>query len=66
MTVHINGEARQVPDALDVAGLVALLGMKPDRVAVELNREIVPRTAWQGRALHDGDELEVVHFVGGG
>jgi thiamine biosynthesis protein ThiS len=66
MTVRINGEARQVPDSLDVAGLVALLGMKPDRVAVELNREIVPRAAWQGRALRDGDELEVVHFVGGG
>jgi thiamine biosynthesis protein ThiS len=66
MTVRINGEARQVPDSLDVAGLVALLGMKPDRVAVELNREIVPRAAWQGRTLRDGDELEVVHFVGGG
>ena len=66
MVLVINGEPRQVPGSLDVAGLVALLGMKPDRVAVELNREIVPRAAWHGRALHEGDELEVVHFVGGG
>jgi sulfur carrier protein len=66
MHLRINGESRQVPDSLDVAGLVELLGMKSDRVAVELNREIVPRAEWQGRALREGDDLEVVHFVGGG
>jgi thiamine biosynthesis protein ThiS len=40
--------------------------MKPDRVAIELNREIVPRDRWAQTRLNDGDELEIVHFVGGG
>ena len=66
MVLHINGEQRDFPDGLTVAGLVALLGMKPDRVAVELNLEIVPRTQWDTTTLKNGDKLEVVHFVGGG
>jgi sulfur carrier protein len=66
MTLHINGEQREFPDGLTVAALVAQLGIKPDRVAVELNLEIVLRTQWEATALKDGDKLEVVHFVGGG
>jgi thiamine biosynthesis protein ThiS len=42
------------------------LGIKPDRVAVELNRNIVPREQWEKTPLSDGDRLEIVHFVGGG
>src|SRR5215471_2513317 len=66
MVLQINGEQRDFPDGLTVAALVAQLGMKPDRVAVELNLEIVPRTAWDSTTLKSGDKLEVVHFVGGG
>lgn len=66
MLLHLNGEQREFPDGLTVAGLVAQLGIKPDRVAVELNLEIVPRSSWEATALKDGDKLEVVHFVGGG
>ncbi|HKR95391.1 MAG TPA: sulfur carrier protein ThiS [Candidatus Angelobacter sp.] len=66
MTLQINGEQRDFPDDLTVAGLVAQLGMKTDRVAVELNLEIVPRSNWETTALKSGDKLEVVHFVGGG
>lgn len=66
MLLHINGEQRNFPDDLTVAALVAQLGMKPDRVAVELNLEIVPRAQWETTNLKDGDKLEVVHFVGGG
>jgi thiamine biosynthesis protein ThiS len=66
MTLHINGEAREFSDGLTVAALVALLGMKGDRVAVELNLEIVPRANWETIVLQDGDKLEIVHFVGGG
>ena len=66
MLLHINGEQREFPDDLTVAALVGQLGMKPDRVAVELNLEIVPRTQWEATTLKDGDKLEVVHFVGGG
>jgi thiamine biosynthesis protein ThiS len=66
MTLYLNGEKREFPDGLTVAALVAQLGMKPDRVAVELNLEIVPRTQWDATALKHDDKLEVVHFVGGG
>ncbi len=66
MTLHVNGEAREYADGTTVAALVEQLGMKADRVAVELNREIVPRNRWPATPLHDGDRLEVVHFVGGG
>jgi thiamine biosynthesis protein ThiS len=66
MQLHINGEQRDFLDGLTVTALVAQLGMKPDRVAVELNLEIVPRAQWQATVLKDGDKLEVVHFVGGG
>jgi thiamine biosynthesis protein ThiS len=66
MQLQVNGEQREFPDTLTVAGLVAQLGMKPDRVAVELNLEIVARTQWETTALKNGDKLEIVHFVGGG
>jgi thiamine biosynthesis protein ThiS len=66
MFLHINGEQRDFPGDLTVASLVAQLGMKPDRVAVELNLAIVPRAQWDTTTLKDGDKLEVVHFVGGG
>ena len=71
MKLQINGnEGEYAPAAgessLTVTGLISLLGMKSDRVAVELNREIVPRDRWSETALNEGDRLELVHFVGGG
>lgn len=65
MNLTINGE-NQVFSAETLAALVEGLGMKPDRVAVELNCEIVPRDQWPQTPLRDGDRLEIVHFVGGG
>ena len=65
MKLFINGEERQL-EVTTVSTLVEQLGMKADRVAVELNREIVPRADWSKAALQDGDKLEIVHFVGGG
>jgi len=62
----INGEARDFNPPLTLAGLVDQLDMKADRVAVELNRSIVPREQWQATNLAEGDRLEIVHFVGGG
>jgi thiamine biosynthesis protein ThiS len=61
----INGEEKVSSDET-LGELVEGLGMKPDRVAIELNREIVPRDQWSATQLHDGDSLEIVHFVGGG
>ena len=66
MRLFINGEAREFAAALTLGALVEELGMKPDRVAVELNREIVPRETWPQTALRQDDRLEIVHFVGGG
>lgn len=65
MKLTINGEA-QLSSAETLAALVEQLGMKADRVAIELNREIVPRERWPQTPLQDGDRLEIVHFVGGG
>lgn len=68
MKLRINGEDRNFdsPSPFTLAALVESLGMKADRVAVELNRDIVPRDRWTNTVLKDSDELEVVHFVGGG
>jgi len=67
MKLNINGEQKAFDaPVLTLAALVESLGMKPDRVAVELNRDIVPRDRWADTPLKDGDHLEVVHFVGGG
>ncbi len=66
MQLIINGEERSFGELASLAVLVEQLGMKGDRVAVELNREIVPRPRWSETPLHDGDRLEIVHFVGGG
>lgn len=66
MQLLINGEARDFDPPLRLASLLEDLGMKPDRVAVELNRTIVPREKWAEISLSEGDRLEIVHFVGGG
>lgn len=66
MTLTINGEEKSFASGLSLAELIQRLGMKPDRVAVELNREIISRSAWPATQLKEGDGLEIVHFVGGG
>jgi thiamine biosynthesis protein ThiS len=66
MNLHINGEQKTFDSALTLAELIERLGMKSDRVAVELNREIAARASWAETQLKDGDRLEIVHFVGGG
>ena len=66
MQVVVNGNPREVPDALTVTALVAHLGLKSGPVAVEINREIVPRAEHATRKLASGDAIEIVHFVGGG
>jgi thiamine biosynthesis protein ThiS len=69
MKLHINGEERDFgnsPGTFTLAVLVETLGLKGDRVAIELNRDIVPRDRWPATNLNEGDRLEVVHFVGGG
>jgi sulfur carrier protein len=66
MRLKINGDEKDVANVSTLVDLVQHLAMKSDRVAVELNREIVPRANWEATTLKDGDQLEIVHFVGGG
>lgn len=66
MKLTINGSEREVPDGLTVRALVEHLGLGDGPVAVEQNREIVPRAEHADRAVKDGDAIEIVHFVGGG
>lgn len=66
MEVFVNGESKQVNAAVSLEGLLRSLELKPDRVAVELNRQIVRREAWPSTVIRDQDRLEIVQFVGGG
>jgi len=66
MKLSVNGEARQVPDGLTVRGLIEYMGLLEGPVAVERNREVVPRDTHRNTTLEQGDEIEIVHFVGGG
>ena len=66
MRVVVNGEERQVGPNTTVKQLLASLGLADTLVAVERNEEIVPRAQHEHAELHDGDQVEVVHFVGGG
>jgi len=66
MNLQINGVTKSYAEPLTLASLIASMGLKADRVAVELNGEIIGRGQWEGIRLSEGDRLEVVHFVGGG
>ncbi len=68
MNLIINGESREFPEPALALSVLILekLGMRADRVAVELNRQIASRGEWESTLVKDGDRLEIVHFVGGG
>lgn len=66
MKLRINGEEREFGTAMNLAELLEKLEIRPGRVVVELNRDIVQREALASTSLRDGDTVEIVHFVGGG
>ena len=66
ITVSINGESRQFPQAISVAALIEEMGLTGKRIALERNGEIVPRSRFAKQQLADGDKLEIVVAVGGG
>ncbi len=66
MRVIVNGDPSDLPESITVADLVMQLGLNQRRIAVEVNRDIVAREAYGARLLHDGDVVEIVHFIGGG
>ena len=66
MKVKINGEDQEIAAGLTLSALLEQLQVRPGRVVVERNREIVPRDTYAATELAEGDSLEIVHFVGGG
>ena len=66
MLIQINGESREVPEAITLTELIRNLSLAPERLAIELNRQVIRRAAWTETRLQEGDRLEIVHFVGGG
>ena len=66
LSVTVNGQHRRVTGGTSIAELVAELGLVPEKVAVERNLEIVPRSTLAEVLVEDGDDYEIVTFVGGG
>lgn len=66
MKIVLNGDHTEVADGSTVDALLLKLGISRERVAVELNADIVPKAGYEERLLSDGDKIEIVHFVGGG
>lgn len=64
--IIVNGEKREVPPGLGVPGLLSHLALPADRVAIERNLEILPRSQWGTTVVRAGDRFEIVHLVGGG
>lgn len=66
MRIRVNGDVRDLPESLTISELLDSLKLRRDGIAVELNKEIVPKVRHAETALKDGDALEIVTFVGGG
>jgi thiamine biosynthesis protein ThiS len=67
MNLVINGEDHHdLPEPLTVQGLILHLGLPAKKIAIERNREIVPKSTFETALLADGDVLEIIHFIGGG
>jgi len=66
MTIKLNGDSHDIPQPLSVSALLAALEIDPRRVAVEHNLTVVKKTAYDSAIVGDGDEVEIVNFVGGG
>jgi thiamine biosynthesis protein ThiS len=66
ISLRVNGEVLDLPHGATLAALIDRIGLDTRKVAVELNREIVPRSTYGAVTLAGGDVLEIVHFIGGG
>ncbi|MES9992356.1 MAG: sulfur carrier protein ThiS [Candidatus Thiodiazotropha sp.] len=66
MQIYLNGEEKQIPDASNMAKLIELLELGGQRIAVEVNEELVPRSSFNQHLLHEQDRVEIIQAVGGG
>ena len=66
MKIKVNGENIEISDPLTINGLLKHIGLDDRRVAIERNLEIVPKSNYSVTNISDGDQIEIVHFIGGG
>lgn len=66
MQIQVNGEATEITGEVSVFGLLEHLKIEPEQVAVEMDRQVVPRAAWAETTVREGAAIEIVRFVGGG
>jgi len=66
MKIVLNGEKTDIPKSLSVSALLLHLHVDPSRVALEINRQLIRKTSWEETMIQPDDEIEIVHFVGGG
>ena len=66
INIVLNGEPREVPAEIDLHQLLELFSLPKQRVAIELNNNVLRRSEWPKTNIKDSDKVEVVHFVGGG
>ena len=66
MTIIINGDVKEIPNGLNLEDVLNFFSLPSQRVAVELNKTVVPRREWGTRPVAESDKIEVIHFVGGG
>ena len=66
ITIQINGETKEVPAEINLGKLLEVLSLPNERIAIELNREVVRKKDWKNVQIKDADKIEVIHFVGGG
>jgi thiamine biosynthesis protein ThiS len=66
MQIYVNGEEKQLPEATNMAQLIDLMELSGQRIAVEVNEELVPRSTFQDHLLQEADRVEIIHAVGGG
>jgi len=66
LRIEVNGDNTEIANGSSISELLRVLDLKPDRLAIEVNRRIVRRSCWDSTTLAEGDKVEIVHFVGGG
>jgi sulfur carrier protein len=66
MKVKINGEEREIKENINLTELLKVLELPSERLAVEVNLNVVRRLNWEETKLNEGDKIEIIHFVGGG
>jgi thiamine biosynthesis protein ThiS len=66
MKVFINGETKEIPSEINLSALLKHLSLPDERIAIELNREVVRKKDWENVKINDADKIEIIHFVGGG